>query len=37
MAKRTRPVSSEQARQALADGVEACQFCRPDTDLGVLG
>jgi hypothetical protein len=37
MAKRTRPVSSEQARQALADGVEACQLCRPDTDLGVLG
>jgi hypothetical protein len=36
MAKRTKPVSQEQARRALADGVEACAFCRPDTALGLL-
>ncbi|MEU0087203.1 DUF6233 domain-containing protein [Streptomyces sp. NPDC006274] len=36
MAKRTKPISPEQARRTLADGVEACQFCRPDTELGLL-
>lgn len=36
MAKHTKTVSEEQARQALTEGVEACQFCRPDTALGLL-
>lgn len=33
---RTRGISREQAVRALADGVRACTFCRPDTDLGIL-
>lgn len=36
MAKRTKPVTQEEARRAITDGVEACVFCRPDTALGVL-
>lgn len=34
---RVKPISREQALRALADGVEACQVCRPDTELGWLG
>ncbi|MET9517387.1 DUF6233 domain-containing protein [Streptomyces sp. NPDC002994] len=34
---RPRPISREQALRALAEGIEACQVCRPDTDLGWLG
>ncbi|MEV0556177.1 DUF6233 domain-containing protein [Streptomyces sp. NPDC050597] len=34
--KRSRGVSQEQARYALAQGVDACTHCRPDTELGVL-
>ncbi|WP_369214691.1 DUF6233 domain-containing protein [Streptomyces flavofungini] len=34
--KRSRGVTREQARQALAAGVDACPHCRPDTALGVL-
>ncbi|MCX4581994.1 DUF6233 domain-containing protein [Streptomyces sp. NBC_01481] len=36
MAKHKKPVSQDQARAALAGGVEPCQFCRPDTALGVV-
>jgi hypothetical protein len=31
-----RPVSAERARAAIADGLEACAICRPDTELGIL-
>ncbi|MGW1769394.1 DUF6233 domain-containing protein [Streptomyces sp. NPDC002073] len=34
--KRCAPASPEQIRRLLADGVPACQHCRPDTALGVL-
>lgn len=34
--KRTEGITRDQARQALADGVDACPHCRPDTELGVL-
>jgi hypothetical protein len=34
--KRSRAVSREQARRALADGVKACRQCQPDTALGML-
>lgn len=34
--KRSRGVTEDQARRALAEGVAACTYCRPDTDLGVL-
>jgi len=34
--KRSRGVTREQALRALADGVDACPQCRPDTELGVL-
>ncbi|WP_405941647.1 DUF6233 domain-containing protein [Streptomyces sp. NBC_00207] len=30
------PADRDGARRALADGVEACTHCRPDTALGVL-
>ena len=33
---RTKPISLDQAVRALADGVRACTFCRPDTELGIL-
>ncbi|MET8858450.1 DUF6233 domain-containing protein [Streptomyces sp. NPDC004579] len=35
--KNTRPLAREQALRAITeDGVTACPYCRPDTDLGVL-
>ncbi|MFF5445516.1 DUF6233 domain-containing protein [Streptomyces sp. NPDC012888] len=34
--KRSAGVPEDAARQALAEGVEACPHCRPDTLLGVL-
>ncbi|WP_405476457.1 DUF6233 domain-containing protein [Streptomyces sp. NBC_00009] len=34
--KRSRGVAKDQARRALAEGVDACPHCRPDTVLGVL-
>jgi hypothetical protein len=34
--KRSRAVSREQARRALADGVTACRQCQPDAALGML-
>ncbi|MER7733654.1 DUF6233 domain-containing protein [Streptomyces erythrochromogenes] len=33
---RCKPADRDLARRALADGVEACTHCRPDTALGVL-
>ncbi|GAA0501064.1 DUF6233 domain-containing protein [Streptomyces olivaceiscleroticus] len=33
--KRPRPVTRDQARNALAEGVEPCGMCRPDTALGI--
>ncbi|MFD9256909.1 DUF6233 domain-containing protein, partial [Streptomyces sp. NPDC059538] len=33
---RCHPADRDTARRALADGVEACTHCRPDTALGVL-
>jgi hypothetical protein len=33
---RCKPASADLARRALAEGVEACTHCRPDTALGVL-
>ncbi|MDQ1018838.1 DUF6233 domain-containing protein [Streptomyces afghaniensis] len=34
---RCRPASREQALEALAHHVKACEFCRPDTALGLPG
>ncbi|MGY4983748.1 DUF6233 domain-containing protein [Streptomyces sp. 900105755] len=34
---RCRPVSREQAVEALGQHVPACPHCRPDTELGVFG
>ncbi|WP_031152910.1 DUF6233 domain-containing protein [Streptomyces erythrochromogenes] len=34
--KRWRPLSAEEARRALSEGVKACIHCRPDTVLGVI-
>jgi hypothetical protein len=34
--KRTKPLTREQALCALTEGVEACPYCRPDSELGVL-
>jgi hypothetical protein len=34
--KRSRAASREQALQALADGVDACTHCRPDSELGYI-
>ncbi|WP_216373099.1 DUF6233 domain-containing protein [Streptomyces tailanensis] len=34
--KTVRGISREQAVRALAEGVEACTHCRPDTELGLL-
>ncbi|WAL93962.1 DUF6233 domain-containing protein [Streptomyces sp. Je 1-369] len=34
--KRRGPVTRDEARRALADGIRACTHCRPDTALGVL-
>ncbi|WUM89050.1 DUF6233 domain-containing protein [Streptomyces sp. NBC_00322] len=36
MAKHRKVVSQEDARRAIGEGVEACQFCRPDIALGLL-
>ncbi|UUU37587.1 DUF6233 domain-containing protein [Streptomyces sp. NBC_00162] len=33
---RCEPADRDTARRALADGIEACMHCRPDTALGVL-
>lgn len=35
--KRSRGVTREQAMYALAQGVDACTHCRPDTELGIEG
>lgn len=35
-AGRTKPLIRDQALRALTEGIEACQFCRPDSELGVL-
>ncbi len=34
--KRSKGTDSDTARRALAGGVLACSFCRPDTELGYL-
>jgi hypothetical protein len=34
--RRCRGVERDQAVHALADGVDACPHCRPDTELGIL-
>ena len=34
--KRSKPTDSDTVRRALAGGVPACSFCRPDTELGIL-
>ncbi|MEU0398375.1 DUF6233 domain-containing protein [Streptomyces sp. NPDC006208] len=34
--KRVHTIGRSQALKALADGVEACSHCRPDTGLGLL-
>ena len=34
--KRSRGISRDQARRALADGVKSCPHCHPDTALGML-
>ncbi|MFD0230555.1 DUF6233 domain-containing protein [Streptomyces decoyicus] len=33
--RRARSVSRDQVMRALAEGVEACALCRPDTELGI--
>ncbi|MFH8684563.1 DUF6233 domain-containing protein [Streptomyces lydicus] len=33
--RRTRSVSRDEVMRALAEGVEACALCRPDTELGI--
>ncbi|WP_438489605.1 DUF6233 domain-containing protein [Streptomyces sp. S186] len=35
--RRARPIGRDQAMRALAEGLEACVLCRPDTELGILG
>ncbi|NJA56684.1 DUF6233 domain-containing protein [Streptomyces sp. NEAU-H3] len=35
--KRSRGIARDQALRALAEGVEACDHCRPDTALGWMG
>ncbi|MFI7239649.1 DUF6233 domain-containing protein [Streptomyces cyaneofuscatus] len=34
--RQQRTVTVDQAREALVQGVAACAFCRPDTELGIL-
>ncbi|MCI3277606.1 DUF6233 domain-containing protein [Streptomyces cylindrosporus] len=34
--KRSQPMTRDQARRALADGIKACPHCQPDTALGML-
>ncbi|MFF8387856.1 DUF6233 domain-containing protein [Streptomyces kanasensis] len=36
MGRKAPGVSEDTARRALAEGVPACEVCRPDTELGVL-
>ncbi|MFG2142623.1 DUF6233 domain-containing protein [Streptomyces sp. NPDC048696] len=36
MGKRREAVSRQQAQLALAEGIDACGFCRPDRELGIL-
>jgi hypothetical protein len=33
---RTKVISRQDAIHALADGIDACPFCRPDAELGIL-
>ncbi|MER6781203.1 MULTISPECIES: DUF6233 domain-containing protein [unclassified Streptomyces] len=33
--KRCTPISTDQARRALAEGIPACPHCRPETALGM--
>ncbi|MEV5646218.1 DUF6233 domain-containing protein [Streptomyces flaveolus] len=35
-AKRSKGITQDEARRALADGIKPCPQCRPDTTLGVL-
>jgi hypothetical protein len=35
-AKRSKGITQDEARRALAEGVKPCPQCRPDTTLGVL-
>ncbi|MFI8769404.1 DUF6233 domain-containing protein [Streptomyces sp. NPDC053792] len=35
--KNTDPLTRDEARRALAEGMRACAICRPDSDLGILG
>ncbi|WP_369355619.1 DUF6233 domain-containing protein [Streptomyces sp. cg2] len=35
--RRTQPIGRNQAMHALAEGLEPCVLCRPDTELGILG
>ncbi|MFL3869288.1 DUF6233 domain-containing protein [Streptomyces griseobrunneus] len=34
--RRRKTVPREEALRLLADGLRACQFCKPDTELGLL-
>jgi hypothetical protein len=34
--KRARPISRDQAMRAVTEGLEPCDLCRPDTELGIL-
>ncbi|MET9051279.1 DUF6233 domain-containing protein [Streptomyces bacillaris] len=34
--RRRKTVPREEARRLLAQGLRACQFCKPDTELGLL-
>ncbi|MFM9368930.1 DUF6233 domain-containing protein [Streptomyces sp. Da 82-17] len=34
--RRSRPISRDEAMRSLANGVEACGHCRPDSALGLL-
>ncbi|MFK0296950.1 DUF6233 domain-containing protein [Streptomyces sp. NPDC090442] len=34
--RRARPLTREQALHAIAEGLEACVLCRPDTELGLV-
>ncbi|MBH0243108.1 hypothetical protein I3W98_10135 [Streptomyces cavourensis] len=34
--RRRKTVTREEARRLLADGLRACQFCKPDAELGLL-
>jgi hypothetical protein len=36
-AAKGKAITREEAMQALVQGVEPCPYCRPDTELGILG